>query len=99
MAELQLLAQQKQSTVLQAGQQLPEQLPGQLHLKVLQKVLRQAPHTNLGLVVVMAKAVLLLCLVLQQVPEQPVCLQQPGQLPKQLQEKADRSQAVLPIRC
>ena len=80
LAVLQVQVHLPQNTELQAGQQLPEQLPWQLHLKAQQQVLMRVPHTSLAVEV--APAMLLLLLLLRQaqqqelqLPEQPICLQ------------------------
>ena len=77
LAVLQVQVHLPQNTELQAGQQLPEQLPWQLHLKALQQVLMRVPHTSLAVEV--APAMLLLLRQAQQqelqLPEQPICLQ------------------------
>lgn len=88
------------STELQAGQQSPEQLPWQLHLKALQQVLMRAPHTSRAAEVALAMVVLVLLRPAQQQElQQPICLQQLVQLPRQLLERAGRSQAGLPTHC
>jgi len=79
LALLQVQVHLPQNTELQAGQQLPEQLPWQPHLKVLQQVLMRAPHTSLAFEVALAMVVLVLLHQAQQqelqLPEQPICLQ------------------------
>ena len=100
LALLQVQVHLPQNTGPQAGQQLPEQLPWQLHLKALQQVLMRAPHTSCAAEVALAMVVLVLLRQAQQQElQQPICLQQLGQLPRRLLERAGRSQAGLPTHC
>ena len=60
----------------------------------------RAPHTSLAVEVALAMVVLVLLYQAQQQElQQPICLQQLVQLPRQLLERAGRSQAGLPTHC